>query len=175
MDFSTKNEANMDMRRHVKEMLEEFLELGKQTAKTPAGENLFNANKSPLLDNKRAESFHAFVAKCSFLTERARPDTVTTVAFLCARVQKPTEEDWTKLIQLMKYLSGTRDAVLRLSALGASHMKWFADASFAVHPDVKSHTGYTMTMGRGSIVSNSVKQKSPQRVNWYVEIQLQSL
>ena len=59
----------------------------------------------------------------------------------------------------MKHLSGTRDLALRLSALGALHVKWFADASFAVHPDMKSHAGCTVTMGRGSTVSNSAKQK----------------
>ena len=59
----------------------------------------------------------------------------------------------------MKCLSGTRDLALRLSAIGALCVKWFADASFAVHPDMKSHTGHTVTMGRGSMVSNSVKQK----------------
>ncbi|MEM7375777.1 MAG: Ty1/Copia family ribonuclease HI, partial [Bacteroidota bacterium] len=33
------------------------------------------------------------------------------------------------------------------------------DAAFAVHPDMKSHTGYTMTMGEGAIISSSRKQK----------------
>ena len=59
----------------------------------------------------------------------------------------------------MKYLQGTQGMVLRLSAAASLYMKWFADSSFAVHPDMKSHTGYTMTMGRGSITSNSSKQK----------------
>ena len=32
-------------------------------------------------------------------------------------------------------------------------------AAFAVHPDMKSHTGVTMTMGKGAIQAISTKQK----------------
>ena len=59
----------------------------------------------------------------------------------------------------MKYLNGTKDLVLRLSADGINVMKWYVDASFAVHPDFCSHTSVTMTMGKGAIVSQSIKQK----------------
>ena len=38
-------------------------------------------------------------------------------------------------------------------------MKWFADAAFAVHEDMKSHTGLNMTWGVGSPISASRKQK----------------
>eukprot|EP00978_Attheya_sp_CCMP212_P048299 scaffold500167_cov161-Attheya_sp.AAC.1 len=38
-------------------------------------------------------------------------------------------------------------------------MKWWVDAAFAVHPDMKSHTGGTFSLGRGSIYSASLKQK----------------
>ena len=38
-------------------------------------------------------------------------------------------------------------------------LHWYWDASFAVHPDYKSHTGGTLTMGKGCILSSSKKQK----------------
>ena len=38
-------------------------------------------------------------------------------------------------------------------------MKWYADAAFAVHPDMKSHTGLNMTWGLGSPISASRRQK----------------
>jgi hypothetical protein len=38
-------------------------------------------------------------------------------------------------------------------------VKWWIDASFAVHPDMKSHTGRTMSLGKGSIYSMSQKQR----------------
>jgi len=38
-------------------------------------------------------------------------------------------------------------------------IKWWIDASFAVHPDMRSHTGATMSLGKGSPISLSQKQK----------------
>ena len=38
-------------------------------------------------------------------------------------------------------------------------LSWFGDAAFAVHPNMKSHTGGSMTMGKGSIINISTKQK----------------
>jgi hypothetical protein len=38
-------------------------------------------------------------------------------------------------------------------------IKWHADAAFAVHKDMKSHTGATMTLGEGTICSIYTKQK----------------
>jgi hypothetical protein len=37
-------------------------------------------------------------------------------------------------------------------------VKWWIDASFAVHPDMKSHTGGTMSLGKGSVYCLSRKQ-----------------
>ena len=36
---------------------------------------------------------------------------------------------------------------------------WYADASFAVHPNMCSHTGGGLTMGRGFPIVTSTKQK----------------
>ena len=36
---------------------------------------------------------------------------------------------------------------------------WYVDASFAVHPNMHSHTGGGLTMGRGFPISVSTKQK----------------
>jgi len=38
-------------------------------------------------------------------------------------------------------------------------IKWWVDASFAVHGDMKGHTGGVMSLGRGAIFSTSTKQK----------------
>ena len=36
---------------------------------------------------------------------------------------------------------------------------WSVDASFAVHGDYRSHTGATASLGKGSILAISMKQK----------------
>jgi hypothetical protein len=99
------------------------------------------------------------VAKGLFVCKRARPDIQPVISILCTRVKAPNESDWAKLIKLLQYLNGSRDEVLILSADDLRIIKWFVDASFAVHPDFKSHTGGTMTFGQGSVISVSRKQK----------------
>ena len=59
----------------------------------------------------------------------------------------------------MQYLRATIDLVLTLEADDLHILKWWVDASYAVHPDMKSHTGGTMSMGKGSIYSASRRQK----------------
>ena len=44
------------------------------------------------------------------------------------------------------------------------------DASFAVHPDYRSHTGSIMTMGNGAIQSGSTKQKLNARSSTEAEL-----
>ena len=50
------------------------------------------------------------------------------------------------------------DNMLTLSAEQLNILKWFEDAVFAVHADFKSHTGMTMRMGQGTIMSMSRKK-----------------
>ncbi len=42
---------------------------------------------------------------------------------------------------------------------GTGVLSWYVDASFAVHPDMKGHTGGTMTMGMGFPLDKSTKHK----------------
>ena len=59
---------------------------------------------------------------------------------------------------MLQYLNGTQDLILTLSANNLHAIRWYVDASFAVHPYYKSHTGAVMSMGEGAIVSLSRKQ-----------------
>ena len=104
------------------------------------------------------EIFHTFVVKGMFVSKRARPDIQPTIAALCTRVCNSNEGDLKKLQRLMKYLNETREMVLKLAADKSNVIKWYVDASFAVHQDFKSHTGAVMTMGTGPVQSMSKKQ-----------------
>ena len=72
-------------------------------------------------------------------------------------MKEPDTDDWEKILRLMKYLNGTRELVLTLSADALDILKWYVDASFAVHADFKCHTGRVMSMGKGAIKTMSPK------------------
>ena len=81
------------------------------------------------------------------------------MAFLCTRVKGPDEDDYKKLARVMKYLRGTPNLYLKLEANDSHVVQWWVDASYGVHTDMKSHTGATMTIGKGAIYSTSTRQK----------------
>ena len=51
----------------------------------------------------------------------------------------------------MNCLRQTKNEKLTLEADGANVIRWGADAAFAVHPDMRSHSGAIMTLGKGAI------------------------
>jgi len=59
---------------------------------------------------------------------------------------------------MMRCLQQTYKDCLTLKADGTGDLKWYVEASFLVHPDMRSHTGATMTMGAGLITSISRMQ-----------------
>ena len=58
----------------------------------------------------------------------------------------------------MKYLSKSRNLSLILGAGVTGILKWWIDASFAVHTNMRGHTDVGLYMGRGFPVVTSTKQ-----------------
>ena len=125
---------------------------------TPAGLHLFDVNETnlTLLDDGTSQIFHHFVAKLLFLCKQTCPDIQPGVAFLTTRVQAPDQDDHKKLSWVIKYLHGSVDMPLTLEANSSHIIKWIN--SFTVHHDMKSHTGSTMSLGKGTMYSTSLKQ-----------------
>jgi hypothetical protein len=94
-----------------------------------------------------------------FLCKCGRQDIQPAIAFLSTRVTEPNEGDWKKLVKMMNFLKATKDDIATMSADDSNSIKWYVDASFAVHKDMRSHTGATLTLGKGVICSISMKQK----------------
>ena len=93
------------------------------------------------------------------MAKRAKPDLQQAIAFLTTRVQSPDQDDYKKLASVIRFLRATASDPLTLKADTTHVIKWWVDASYGVHPDMKSHTGGTMTMGKGSVYSTSVRQR----------------
>jgi hypothetical protein len=67
--------------------------------------------------------------------------------------------------RVIKYLCATPTMALTLEGDDARNVKWWIDASFAVHPaDMRSHMGGTLSLGKGSVYLASTRQKSTQKV-----------
>ncbi len=160
LDCSETGAVKVNMIEHLKKVLVDMPTDVDGTATSPAGAHLFKIVAGvELLDEDTSEFFHATVAKLLFLCKRGRPDIQTAIAFLCTRVQHPTKHDRNKLARVIKCLRGTSQLVLRLSANNLNIIKWWVDASYGVHHDMRSHAGGTVSLGTGAACSTSKKQK----------------
>ena len=129
-------------------------------ANTPAAEFIFKVDdESRVIDDSRAKLFHTFVTKSLFVTKRSRPDIHTAVAFLTTCVQGTNKDNWKKMLILMQYLRDTTEMPLTLCADDTNIFEWWVNRSYAVHPDMLSKTGGTMSLGKGAIISTPIKQK----------------
>jgi hypothetical protein len=141
-------------------MIEEFPDKLSGKTKMPWNENLFKVDPtSKCLETKQAKVFHMIVTKGMFLCKCGCQDIQPAITFMVTRVTEPNEGDWKKLVKMVNYLKATKDDILSMSADDTGMIKWHVDATFAIHKDMKSHTGATMTLGSGTICSISTKQK----------------
>ena len=141
-------------------MLQEFPVKFTGKSKCPWSENLFKVDESSnKIPQDKAKIFHTFVMKGMFLCKRAGQDVLPGIIFLTTRVKDPNQEDWIKLTRILNYLKTTEKEIVKMEADDEQVIKWYVNSSFAVHKDMRSHTGAIMTLGTGAIISDSTKQK----------------
>jgi hypothetical protein len=157
-DYSEKGKVKITMNNYIEEVLELCQVSG--TALTPAMENLFEEDpNSTRLIERRAKSFHTYVAKLLFLAKRVRPDILLAISYLATRVTRSTEDDWKKLDRVMKYLNGTIGLGITLEVTGDVNVWAYADASYGIHVYGKSHSGLVISLGKGPVFVKSSKQR----------------
>jgi hypothetical protein len=157
LDFSVPGKCKVSQKKYVQEVLASHPVRG--VAKTPATDELFEINeKSKNLAQADAEEFHHVTAQLLYLGKRARPDILLAVSFLATRVNLPTEEDMEKLARVLRYLQGSVDLIMNLTADSVSILAYI-DASYGIHIDMRSQSGIVISLGQGPVFAASAKQK----------------
>jgi hypothetical protein len=125
-----------------------------------APDDLFIVDKdAEKCSEEGAMAFHNLVTKTLYVSKRARSHVGTAIAFLTTRARTPYVNYWRKFSHLMEYLRLDRLRPLILSTNGSGVLMWYVDASFSVHPNMRSHTGGGLTMGRAFSIDSSTKKK----------------
>lgn len=160
-NYNRDGSVSIGMEDYLKDAIDEFPDPLTRNASTPASPYLFEvSNTTSKLNEEKAKVFHRIVAMLLFVSKRGRPDIQVAIAFLSTRTTKSDEDDWKKLQRVLCYLKGILHLRLRLSCdEGTPIIKWWVDASYAVHHDLKSHSGAILSLGSGCVYSKSSKQK----------------
>jgi len=144
--------------KYVDDMLKEYDIIGQ--ASSPALEDLFIINvESESLSKDEATTFHSRVAKILYYAKRIRGELLPAMSYLSSRVTRPTRDDCNKLERVFKYINSTKRLATNLSISNDLKALVYADASFAVHADMKSQSGIAVSLGAGTVYLHSSKQK----------------
>jgi hypothetical protein len=151
LDYTVRGQVKITMLDYVDEILTSFDKAepkvgGTKTSAAP--ESLFKVDENcEKLKQDKAMDFHNLVANTLYSTKRSRPDTCTAIAFLTTRVRAPDKDNCNKLVHLMRYIRGTCTMMLILSSNGSGVLKWWVNALFAVHPNMRGHLGGGLSLG----------------------------
>jgi hypothetical protein len=155
-DYSFTKEVRINMWDYFRKVIKEFPEEIMGMCATPVSDHLIKVQENgSKLSKELVEVFHHTVCQLLFAANMARRDIQTAVLFLTTRVKAPDQDNWGKLVRVLKYLNGTRYMKLILSA---DEMKftvhWYVDGSHQVHEDCIRKIGCLMTMGKGAALSS---------------------
>ena len=152
---------------YLTDMLDDIPEDIRGESATPAAHYPFDISEDVTkLSQPDANLFRNFVAQLLYLSKWERPDIQLEVSFLCPRVIEPDVDGYKKLARVKKYTQFTIGLLLILSIKNYGNIKWYVDAEFAVHKDMRSCTGGFVTMGTGGAYVQSSKK------NWTLRVQL---
>ena len=82
----------------------------------------------------------------------------------------PDTDDYKNLSWVMKYIQLTIGLPLILSIKKSGIIKWYIDAAFSVHKDMRSHTGGFMTMVTGMVYVKFRKHKLNTKISTEAEL-----
>ncbi|KFD69490.1 hypothetical protein M514_18362 [Trichuris suis] len=116
-----------------------------------------NESNVPLPNNVK---YRQVIGSLLYIATVSRPDIALAVGLLCRRVESPTEYDWKSAKRVLRYLAGTKELKLCLSAMSNPVLQGYVDADWAGdRTDRKSTSAYLFQFGE-SIISWSTKKQT---------------
>ena len=160
--FNKDKTFTVDMRAQIMQVIDEFEKYDTSDSATisPAAHYLFTVNPDrEKLDKEKSIVFHSITSKLGYIMKRGRPDTETSISFLMKWVSKSDHDDWNKLRRIIGILKRTIDNVRVIGATSITEIMTFVDSSYAVHDNMRSHTGGLVSFGIGAAHTRSNTSK----------------
>ena len=116
------------------------------------------------LSKEKSETFHKILENILFATKRATLGTGTDISCLTNRSREPDQSNWLNMVKVFKYVRGTKDLTLILSADKSGILKWYIYGSYDVKPNMRGNTGRGIKMGKlFTILASSNKKLNTRR------------
>ena len=103
--------------------------------------------------------YQSRVGSLLYLAINTRPDILYAMSMLSRKNKAPTHHDLSYVNRVLLYVIGTRDLALKFHSTEGVKLYATVDASYACHPDFKSHSGCTLHIGRLSGTFHALSKK----------------
>ena len=113
-------------------------------------------------------TFRSTLQKVAYARE-GRPDIDFVVSYLQTKQNSPTKQDWDDLSHLLGYLKKFPEKIVTFKPTDLQ-LRGFADASYNLTSDARSHYGYIVTLGNSLIASKGGRIKTVVRSSTEAEI-----
>ena len=100
------------------------------------------------------------VGKLMYLANCTRPDIAAAVSHLSRHMSKPTLRHWEQGKRVLRYLKGTIDYNITYDGTSSPYPTAWQDASYGDGPDMRSRTGFVVTMCGAAVLWGSRLQQS---------------
>ncbi len=162
IDFNQSEDCvTMSQTKYVGKILERFNMQNCKPRSTPCEQKLKNTDDAKLMTD--VTRYREAVGSLIYLTVCTRPDLSFIVSKLSQYFSKPTEQQWSTVKHVLRYLKGTSDKVLcyrqsdeNLGIQAYSDADWAADSS-----DRRSTSGYCISLTKGGALVSWKTKKQP--------------
>lgn len=128
----------------------------------PSNNDILNNNKNEIINNNNLNNIYIkYLYSILYVASRSRPDVLGTCIYLTTMISKVDESVMALLDHMMGYIKCTINIILNLSrGITGATVTVYADASYGIHHNGRSHTGIVITLGNnGPVCIKSEKQK----------------
>ena len=155
---------------YIRNMIDEWTENITGTAPTPAAEYLFADRKGDPPQKTRLLNYKLLLLRAYLYVYVKYLISISPFADLYTHVQNYTTDYCKNMIRMLNYLNGTVKDNLVLLTYNIHVIKWYVNASFAIYPEFKIHTGCVMNLRDGTIQYIYCKKNINNRSSTKVEL-----
>jgi hypothetical protein len=148
-DYNRRDKSvKLSMTKYVSKLMKDF-NVQSASAMPTAADFMEFQDDLPRTDSK---VFASGVMSLYYLALRTRKDILFPITVLSTRIQCCNQRDVDKLVKLYKYVYGTQDHHVVLKCSGTT-LVFSVDASYAIHQNGRSHTGFCVSLSDGKNIS----------------------
>ena len=151
--------ALLSQKHYILQVLQRFGMSECKAVSTPMAEGALKAFSVSNGEHADQQTNQELLGCLLFVSTRTRPDISAAVAILCRYASKPNNAHWVALKRVLRYLQGTKDFSLLISASGEQQISASCDADWAGdREDRRSTTGFLLQLDDTTVAWRSIKQ-----------------